>query len=115
MANPITKQELFNKVWERAKIQKKSVSSGGNCHYRNPDGSGNHCFIGIAIPDENYNHHMEGLSAHALSPRLFPNICDALFLNQLQFIHDTISCYLWQQELTNFATQHELTIPQPAV
>lgn len=118
-------QEVFNKVWERSKIHVKSMnleSEDNSCFYRNPDGSKNHCFVGICIPDELYDPVIEdGGIQDILDPEnkyrydakiatIFEGI-DPNLLGRLQYIHDNRSCKEWETELRHFARMNGLIIP----
>ena len=116
-------QEVFNKVWERSKIHVKSINLEYSCFYRNPDGSKNHCFVGICIPDESYSSGIEdGRIQDILDPEnkyrydakiatIFEGI-DPNLLGKLQYIHDNRSCKEWETELRYFASVNKLTIPE---
>ena len=109
----ITLQEVFNKVWERAKVKKKSFDScGAFCSYRNGDGSPNHCFVGILIPDDRYNPAMEqgSISVNKSVSSLFnANLHQAL--GGLQYIHDSCDPNNWEYDLRKFAKDHRLKVP----
>lgn len=110
----ITLQEVFNKVWERAKVKEKSFDSiGGTCTYRNSDGSQNHCFVGICIPDDLYLPKMDcygSVKVNSLVRDVFPSRLHAS-LNALQGIHDSFAPSDWRGELIKFAKKHDLKIP----
>lgn len=110
--NNITPQEFFNLVWERAKTKERSISLSGGCCYRNPSGTENHCFIGIAIPDEDYHEDLEGLIAvDNQICGMFPNIPIDM-LCTLQEIHDSAHPDTWKHMLTQFAEDYKLEVPR---
>ena len=113
----ITLQEVFNKVWERAKVEVRSFdSTKAICTYRNSDGSKNHCFVGVCIPDELYTPEMEdggSISVNECVKSLFHKTLHPA-LQELQSIHDNRGHYGtddWPAELTKFAKKHRLKIP----
>lgn len=117
--NTMSLQDVFNKVWERAKI-KERCESRVSCLYRNPDGSKNHCFVGVCIPDELYDPKMDE-NAYGADTILtkYPKVCElfnfdgaSLKLLDLQRIHDCDDPDNWEPELIKFANNHNLTIPE---
>ena len=112
----ITLQEVFNKVWERAKVKVKSSDPADiTCTYRNSDGSQNHCFVGICIPDELYRPEMDdssgGVEVNEHVRKLFPEkLIPALA--ELQRIHDCSEPSDWGDQLIKFAKKHDLKIPE---
>lgn len=117
---PMNLQEVLDKVCERAKIPVKSAiknSYGGErCYYRNPDGSGNHCFIGVCIPDDVYVPGMEAegtawsvYRVYSEVAALFDKSVDPEFhLQELQRIHDKYPPDMWPVLLKQFAAQNNL-------
>lgn len=111
---PLTKQQVFDKVWERAKVKKRSLNSEGSCSYRVVDGPP--CFIGACIPDAQYRPEIErqgvyglaweGLLPDSLDPR------DVEFLAKLQSIHDTQDPPEWEDRLMQLAFDYDLLIPE---
>lgn len=109
----ITLEEVFNKVWERAKIPYKSMDNG-RCVYRNPDGSKNHCFVGVCIPDELYDPIMDN-GGSIYNNKEVKSLFDSNLhapLKELQRIHDFESPNMWPVELRLFAKGHNLSIPE---
>ena len=112
-------QDVFNKVWERAKIKERSESEEA-CLYRNPDGSKNHCFVGVCIPDELYDPKMDEIASGADTILIkYPKVCELFnfpdadsILLDLQRIHDYDDPDNWESELVKFANIHNLTIPE---
>jgi hypothetical protein len=102
----MTKQQIFNKVWQYAITENHPLSfeAGSHiCRYRSPEG--NKCWIGCLIPDEIYEPEMDDPSDNSCSsianirPRhkslglLFRNI-RTFFLSELQAGHDGIVSHL---------------------
>ena len=117
------KQEIFNKVWERAKIHVKSINPASDlCMYRNPNGNNNHCFVGVCIPDELYDPAIEEARVvNLLNPnvrywynskitKLFEGI-EPNFLGDLQRIHDHTPFIDWELNLKEIANKYNLSIP----
>jgi hypothetical protein len=115
----MTRQEMFDKVWEHFVVNKQPLSrdSTNFCFYRGPGGE--KCAAGILIPDELYDSGMESMKAsHML--RQYPKVADALninhddmvFLDDLQAIHDN-SCDLFQIQdlLVESAEHYGLKVP----
>ena len=117
--NTMSLQDVFNKVWERAKIKERSESLQ-SCLYRNPDGSKNHCFVGVCIPDELYDPKMDEAATGADQLLIkYPKVCElfnfqdaGLALLDLQRIHDYGDPDDWEPELVKFASNNNLTIPE---
>lgn len=95
----MTKQEMFNKVWDWFVVGKNlpSATIDDYCRYRGVNGA--KCAIGIFIPDTVYNASMEGLAVRKLLqeyPELIPFVtptdCDIPlvipFLVKMQSAHD---------------------------
>lgn len=112
-------QDVFNKVWERAKIKERCESEVA-CLYRNPDGSKNHCFVGVCIPDELYDPKMDEVASGAITIlNKYPKVCElfnfneaGFILNELQAIHDYNDYDDWDSNLREFAYKYKLTIPE---
>ena len=119
------KQDIFNKMWERAKVQTRSVDEEGCCVYRNDDG--NCCFVGACIPDSNYSEELENKRAAVLvrdyglkifgydlviADRYTQFELGELFLNECQAIHDRESPKRWQDQLRDVANSHKLEVPE---
>ena len=113
-------QEVFNIVWERAKIQEKAKSSDMfgtvDCAYR--DDNGLPCFLGACISDEDYAPDMEGSGPSLLKENFeeefnksFGNVSTHL-LSVLQMTHDYNSIEEWEGYLTTFAEDNKLKIPK---
>jgi hypothetical protein len=113
----MNKLEVFNKVKQHLLTQnKRSVVyiKGDTCLYRGDNGMS--CAIGILIPDEIYNRHMEGNDVYELL-QSFPVIAlhldlngleDTEFLSELQNIHDHNSPEKWPTLLQKSAEDHKL-------
>jgi hypothetical protein len=121
----MTNQEVFNRVWERAKDKRRASThpdSGTlvstSCKYRLTLESGEilKCFIGELIPDELYDPSMERKAIWGIFPE-FPEIkslfaeCDKGMTDSLQFIHDRRHPDQWEIELRSIASVYNLTIP----
>lgn len=116
----MTKQEIFNVVWERAKDKRKAWDNG-LCMYRMPLGNGESlkCFAGVLIPDDMYDPNMERATAHPLmsmypelKPYLIPSDGKAGFIRSLQGIHDDFRVEEWDGMLRMFAENDFLTVPE---
>ncbi len=118
----LTKQEIFNKVWERAKDPRRSVApyskrtgSKQICMYR-PGGGLPPCFIGVCIPDSEYISTME-TGIHQLAcfgpwpPSLSREEADVDYYAALQRIHDDADPALWPEKLREVAERYSLTVP----
>lgn len=117
---PMNLREVLDKVRERAKIPVKSskllAPGWERCYYRNPDGSKNHCFVGVCIPDEIYNRSMEGAGTawsvyqdYEEVAALFDESVDPeCHLQELQRIHDSYPPDTWELKLKQFAAQNNL-------
>ena len=112
--------EVFNKVEAHLLLQgAKSVDCGGECLYRGEDGMS--CAIGCLIKDEFYHEGLEGIAMWAdekkkerlmileealinsgieLSPAM------TYMLSDLQYMHDTNSPKVWEQELQHMRVTH---------
>ena len=112
MDTPLTLQEAFNAVWERAKDKVKAVTDNNwaDCLYRAKDGR--KCFMGVLIPDEEYTPDMEGDGILQIIDKL-PCLkgLNVEYLNDLQIIHDGYSTDKWEDKLKDFALIHNLTVP----
>jgi hypothetical protein len=93
----MTKQEIFNKVWNHFVVNKNPFSFNAQtklCCYRTDDG--NMCAVGLLIPDEEYHKGLEGLSVHSLLKDKVPYLTEFYlsdssmynFLDMLQEAHD---------------------------
>ena len=60
LSEHMTNQELLNKIYNALVLQDApSISAGGECQYRGPDGK--KCAAGFVLPDEYYSGDFEGL------------------------------------------------------
>lgn len=64
----MTKQEIFNKVWQYFIVEKHkrsaataTYSNDETCFYRHPSGDGRRCIVGLFIADKHYAHVLETL------------------------------------------------------
>lgn len=115
----MTRQEIFNKVWERAKDRRRSFrrdpdSGMDMCLYRDKRKK-LACFAGCLFPDAEYHPDMEKSS--------FEDIVDefttlkrfrknAGFVRELQLIHDCADPAEWDRELRTFAMENRLKVPK---
>jgi hypothetical protein len=118
----MTLQEVFDKIWERAKDKRKSLrdpsAEHSKCAYRSPDGL--KCFIGVLLPDQNYMPVMDDGRAVPAKTGVgyvkdFIPLASEVFeehLHALQRIHDNAPPHRWEECLRNFAARRELTVPQ---
>lgn len=110
----MTKQAIFNKVYRHATTQKsKAMDSSGGYVYLAPNGA--KCFIGCLISKRNYKPEMEGrgifvLKAQGLLPKHLEE--HALFLSELQNIHDYSPLSVWKHKLARKAKDFGLKVPQ---
>lgn len=119
-------QEAFNKIWERAKDPRRSMRQPGArnsiCAYRSPDGL--KCFIGVLLPDTNYDPRMDGHGIN-LGEEKYTGLTyvgpltgveqtgrnvDALFA--MQRVHDGHEPCDWQRSLRYIAERYQLTVPE---
>ena len=136
---PMTLQEMFDRAWDWAVVQKMPpcyrVDREGSrmCTYRSQGGT-NACLIGACIPDSLYREGLddgggsEGLNAASSSVERFPELRQVLWcynldiLDGLQYCHDSalfeedegdVSYYYSHVEnnLRAFAGANGLTIP----
>lgn len=119
-----TRQEMFDKIWERAqdkrKARRKDSAPGGDCAYRGRDNLC--CFVGIFIPDANYtpiiegfaigaeNHDMKTALRHARLP--MAEIDDRRFLADIQRVHDMREPEQWNDWLQKIAYNNSLNCPK---
>src|SRR5574343_435632 len=110
-----TRQEVFNKVWDRAKDKVKAIDGDTDyqCRYRAPNGKA--CFLGVLIPDDKYTPEMEYAGSIACNETVLQffgmshcseNRNDIQFLYNLQRIHDFSDPNLWEQELSKIAIEY---------
>lgn len=121
----MTNQEIFDKVFNHAKTQRKEFgndaqSGSGSidgCLYRCKlsDGRVKMCFIGVLIPDEDYDQSMEGDSVQNLFDK-HPDMMESIGLSQsqhsllqeLQYIHDENEPNKWEQAFAALAESNDL-------
>ena len=106
----LTKQDIFNISANGLLKQGKKSVDAHSCLYRGPNGL--KCAIGMLIPDELYQDRFEGQSASdsgAIKTLNVPDTAEyALFLDNLQDIHDEHLPNEWDHELVNFAHYYGL-------
>lgn len=112
------RQAVYNKVRDHLLAQgvRCSAAPGGFCLYRARGGRA--CAIGALIADEHYSNELENgydardaIVRQAVAASLgLPEISDddALFLGNLQGIHDGVPPEMWAQELRMFARRYGL-------
>lgn len=121
----LTRQEVFNKVYQHFILEQNphSVGSNGECRYRTPEGR--KCAIGIFIPDDLYYEGLEGRTAITVLDEIGESIgldpMDTNFLVDLQRCHDKSSLAkdgVFDQKrevfgfmLDLFAGKYNLTVP----
>lgn len=103
----LSMQEMFDKVWERAKDKRKAVTPSRRCRYRNY--AGLKCFVGELLSDEEYRPGMEGKPVAQLG--LFAGRELAL-LENFQLIHDVEAPNCWAVSLTQVARRFNLEVPR---
>jgi hypothetical protein len=109
-----TKQQTFNRIAKHLLTQLEVASNGSMCRYRTDNGL--MCAVGSLIPDDEYNEEMEGdaVSHIAHTPALEKH--DLFTMTRLQEIHDNAwdmdgdLLKLWSEELTTYASDHDLSI-----
>ncbi len=121
----MTKQEIFNKVWDHF-ITKKNPQSGGAdsaCFYRfdrTPE-CPRRCAIGLFIPDAEYNELMEHSTGAFVAERskTFSALWDRhgkAFWDSLQRAHDYAETFEdFESTLRHFAKQELLECPPSTV
>lgn len=108
----MTRQEIFNTVWNGLKSQGFECSAhNGTCLYRGPNGR--KCAAGWLIPDEEFDDALNAKKAEMV-PFFMKNFYDQMeFICKLQLIHDSYtSPDLMKTAFINYATIHGLEIPQ---
>lgn len=119
----LTLQEVFDKIWERAKDPRKSLRKPHDpenslCAYRSPDGL--KCFMGVLLPDQNYDPSMDDEKSVPTKTGI-GYVKDFIPLDlsvseehlyRLQRIHDSWEPENWRSRLIAFATSQHLTVPQ---
>lgn len=108
----MTRQEILDKVCERAKDKRKALANRRPddtlCAYRTKDGL--RCFVGALIPDEMYSPELEGQAACSL-PLKFADYFGANnmpFLDDLQQVHDQWEPHEWEARLRFIAKDYGL-------
>ena len=137
----MTAQEIYDTVLAHLRKQgRASRTIAGGCRYRGPDGTA--CAVGCLIPDELYDHRIEGLSVveimggetHTASPSVRYKFRETLaritrrlgaehlqLLENLQRAHDQLladgGLARWEREMEDIARHFKLeytpTDPQP--
>lgn len=122
----ITKQELFNKMWNGLKAQnwKRSGVKGSDgvfrCAYFGPDGC--RCALGQVLPDELESHPActveADVNASGLVARI-PELGELLdwcsnhgFIEAMQFAHDKFDESGIQRRIRDVAKRYSLAIPE---
>lgn len=109
----MTNQEFFQIVWERAKDPRLSLSITGTGAYRGEDALA--CFVGAAVPDEEYTPSCEDTPVYALRKHgLFPTLegVHLRLLEQCQDVHDDDEPRHWKSALEEIADEWGLRLPQ---
>ena len=109
----MTEQEAFNAVWERAKDKRRATDEGGTNCYRTDEGD--RCFIGVLIPEDQYDPTMERFRVEslALAGRLpFLEGVDRALLRALQRVHDAQPPARWANALRDVAARYGLEVPE---
>jgi hypothetical protein len=123
----MTKQEIFDKVWQHFVVEKNRRSAPGpnntdpglTCYYRHPSGDGRRCAVGLLISDEHYVEALEGLSSwrapviRRLEMSGIENAEDlTVFLRELQKAHDCSDGeFVDEQRLRFLAEAYALKVP----
>lgn len=122
---PLSQQEIFNRVWQHFIIERqpRSVTSDGHCRYRGPEGA--KCAVGLFIPDDCYSPWMEGLGAdcilaearnqkHVLPSELTELLSEhPALLRDLQNLHDKGTSRLeFERALVELADSYNLWVPK---
>jgi hypothetical protein len=107
----MTKQEIFDKVATHLLTQnEKSWFFTGKsflCRYRGDNGT--KCAVGVLIPDEKYRECFENKRASTIAAEYMPEFePHAVFLDELQHIHDSVDVGRWPKRLKQFAADHKL-------
>ncbi len=116
----MTKQEMFNRVWEYFIGDSSTFKSldGGNSYA--PNGMGVYsCAVGLLMPQDLYKPEMDEY-AFQLVTKMFPKVAihfgedNIWFLAKLQELHDTSdSREEFAHELIDLAKAYELSVPTP--
>lgn len=111
MLSTEAEQQMFNRVWHRAKTKKKSII-GSVCMYRCSNGLP--CFAGALISDELYREFMEGthasgdavLSAIMETMNAVPTKNTSEMILDMQCVHDYCKPEEWVGELRKLAIKY---------
>lgn len=110
----MTNQEAFDIVYVNALKQNERSEKNGQCLYRGPNGL--KCFAGFLIDDSEYIPEFEDesifVSYHNLHKLFVNKGLNIEFIHKLRTIHDESYPQCWQKELTEFAVQEGLTVPE---
>lgn len=114
-----TYQEAFNIIWEHAKKKEKGFGPSkcypGEKFCRLRGDNGSKCFIGVLIPDEEYEECMESdVVSFALSKRIFESDSPgrlSQFSDTIRSIHDLHETDKWEKLLRQLAHDFGLTVP----
>lgn len=106
-------QKTFDKVAAHLLTQnQKAITVDGRCKYRTDDGL--KCAVGCLIPDDVYGPLLEDKSILYLLTA-YPELKDipeingfAMFLTELQHIHDNYRVEEWYSQLKSLAEEYEL-------
>lgn len=108
----MTNQEAFDKVKAHLLLQNsRALYKNRGCCYK--DQNGKKCAVGCLIPDELYEDRFEGSGVIELLRKstnlraLFDGL-DAIFLMDLQLVHDTKDPKDWPECLNHLATVYGL-------
>lgn len=110
----LTHQTFFDRVWERAKDPRVSISGDGKCLYRDTVNNVG-CFLGCSIPDEKYRPEMENsYEVQNIVHEIFPKL-EPYFVFKVFRVHDITSRSFnivedRQLELRDIARIYGLTI-----
>lgn len=114
----MNKQEVFNKVWERAKDKRRATEGVAEirCLLR-ADRKANSlaCFIGVLIPNEQYTPDMEDIGFMQLLRAIQKEdffMVDYHFFLDIRSIHDSNSPHMWDTLLRELAARYKLTVPK---
>lgn len=119
--DPLTEQELFDKVVAYARTMKTRARNNatGTCYYREPN-TGNRCFIGHLIPDDEYKSEWDSDYAPSSGMQVMNalGLCDmdsrfGFLANALQAIHDTKFIGYWETEFAKVAHLYNLVYTAP--
>lgn len=120
--DPLTEQELFDKVVAYARTMKTRARNNvtGTCYYREPN-TGNRCFIGHLIPDDEYKSEWDSDYTPSSGMQVMNalGLCDmdsrfGFLANALQVVHDTILMQDWETAFADMALDYGLAYTPPA-